>query len=318
MSELRFPYDLPPEVLRHLEQQGPDEASALRDVWELTAGASRPATDDRKQDVRNAVMASVAPAVRRVRPNRPPLRLVTGPYMVRMVSMAACMLVLVAVAFLMSPDIVTYRVPVGQTSSQFTLPDGSTVALSAGSQLSYNATFGRDARMVTLHGRAFFDVEKSTVPFEVHTFDAVTTVLGTSFGVEAWPGETVPSSEVIVATGRVAVASARGEVLVLPGQKTHVVPEDGTVLEPVVVDVQRSLSWRSGGFMYENEPIGNVLEDLERRYDIRLSAPASIRLRPISIWKQQAPTASEVVGDIAATVGVRYRAIKGGYELYLN
>jgi len=304
-----------------LREQGPDTVQSMEDVWELAARTTYVSVDPRKSAVRSRVMETVQSsadrAVAPLKPKRPALRLVV-PSFSRFSAVAACLVILVASAFLLSPRIQTFHVPAGMTASQFTLPDGSTVSLSAGSRLSYSEEFGKEVRPVRLHGRAFFDVEKSSVPFEVHTFDAVTTVLGTSFGVEAWPGEMEPASEVVVATGRVAVAARNGETVLVPGEKTVVQREDGTVSAPATTDVQRSLSWRSGGFMYDNEPIGNVLEDLERRYDVKLDAPASIRLRRISYWKQQAPTAAEVVGDIAATVGVRYRAVKGGYELFLQ
>lgn len=294
---------------------------AVEDVWMLAARSTDVSVDPRKSAVRMRVMDAVHAGPDRMavprRANRPAMRLVI-PLFSRFSAVAACLVALVATAFLLSPRIQTFHVPAGMTASQFTLPDGSTVSLSAGSRLSFSENFGKGVRPVWVHGRAFLDVEKSSVPFEVHTFDAVTTVLGTSFGVEAWPGEMESASEVIVATGRVEVAARNGVTVLAPGEKTTVQLADGTVSAPVVTDVQRSLSWRSGGFMYDNEPIGNVLEDLERRYDVSLDAPASIRLRRISYWKQQAPTAAEVVGDIAATVGVRYRAVKGGYELFLQ
>jgi hypothetical protein len=64
--------------------------------------------------------------------------------------------------------------------------------------------------------------------------------------------------------------------------------------------------------------IGTILDDVERRFDIRVKAPASIRLRPITIHRNQVDQASEFLGDIAATISVRYRPTANGFELYLD
>jgi ferric-dicitrate binding protein FerR (iron transport regulator) len=229
-------------------------------------------------------------------------------------AVAAALAVLVVASFVLSPEIMTVRVPSGTLVTQITLPDGSTASLSAGSRLSFPETFGSEVRPVTLHGTAFFDVEPSSVPFEVHTFDAVTRVLGTSFSVDAWPSNIEAASRVVVATGKVEVLSGELASILTPGQAVRTT--SGAV--ETNVNVPLVTSWRTGGLSYSNELVGNVLADLERRYDIELDAPASIRLRRISIQKRQAADVAEVIGDISATVGIRYRPIQGGYELYLH
>jgi hypothetical protein len=94
--------------------------------------------------------------------------------------------------------------------------------------------------------------------------------------------------------------------------------DERSVSDPEMVVPARELSWLEGGFAYSNEPVGNVLRDLERRYETRLQAPTSIRLRPISYWKNAAPdNLAEVLADISTTIGVRYRPTANGYEMYL-
>ena len=96
-----------------------------------------------------------------------------------------------------------------------TLADGTVVRLDQGAELLFETD---SPRSVTLTGRAFFDVVPSDIPFTVTTDDAVTAVLGTSFGVLDTPSAT----DVTVVTGRVSVSAAGASVILVPGLATHV------------------------------------------------------------------------------------------------
>jgi transmembrane sensor len=85
----------------------------------------------------------------------------------------------------------------------FHLPDGSTVLLNEGSELSYAASFGDKSREVTLTGEAYFDVQHDdSRPFKVHTGKVTTTVLGTAFNVKAYPKQEI---QITVTRGKVKV-----------------------------------------------------------------------------------------------------------------
>lgn len=318
MNPVHPPYDLPPEILDLIRNDRTESVSELADAWQLAVVHGTKPDELQKARTRAEVMASIQTtpsSLRRQRPrtDRPSFRLVFS-RVSTISAVAACLAVLVLASFLFSPDITTVRVPAGTLVSQVALPDGSTATLAAGSLLSWPTVFDSDARRVQLHGTAFFDVEPSSTPFEVATFDAVTRVLGTSFSVESWPANIEAASRIVVATGKVEVRAGDRSSIVLPGQAVRT----STNEVEAGVNVQLATSWRTGGLAYSNELLGNVLADLERRYAIELNAPASIRLRRISIQKRQASDVAEVIGDISATVGIRYRAIQGGFELYLQ
>lgn len=70
------------------------------------------------------------------------------------------------------------------------LPDGSTVWLNAGSEISYGEAFGKTSRDVKLSGEAYFDViHDADHPFIVHTNNFDIKVLGTAFNVKAYPSD---------------------------------------------------------------------------------------------------------------------------------
>lgn len=102
------------------------------------------------------------------------------------------------------------------------LPDGSSVVLSSGSKLEYDAPDGIFSREVRLIGEGFFEVAKDAAhPFFVYTTRLTTRVLGTSFLVRSFDNE--PKATVTVRTGKVSVTSKKDE-------KNHPGTEEETLL----------------------------------------------------------------------------------------
>lgn len=76
------------------------------------------------------------------------------------------------------------------SKSNMKLPDGSTVWLNAGSEISYGSDFGKTSRDIQLSGEAFFDVvHNDKLPFVVHTQHFNIKVLGTAFNVRSYPSD---------------------------------------------------------------------------------------------------------------------------------
>jgi transmembrane sensor len=90
------------------------------------------------------------------------------------------------------------------------LPDGSTVILQHNSKISYPSSFDSLNRTVYLTGEAFFKVKKDKKPFYAHAGELVTRVLGTSFNIKAFEGD----SEVVVnvRSGSVKVSATEQQV----------------------------------------------------------------------------------------------------------
>lgn len=298
----------------------PAEARALIEAWEAAGARTSISGVSGKNRVRREVMASiVAGPDRSPVQHRPALRLVRSS---RFLSVAATVVLLVVASFLLSPDVTSFSAPEGSVSgTSVELSDGSHVTLSAGSRLYLTDSFGDEHRNVRLHGNAFFDVETGSTPFVIRTFDARTTVLGTSFGVQAWPSALEAETSVHVLSGsvRVTETSSKASVTLAPGESGRTAVESGeSVAVDRSIDAERATAWRTGGFSFVNEPVGDVLSEIDRRFDIRIEAPASIRLRRISYWKQSVNDADEIMSDIAATIGVRYRHTANGFSLYLS
>jgi ferric-dicitrate binding protein FerR (iron transport regulator) len=87
--------------------------------------------------------------------------------------------------------------------ANLTLSDGTKVLLNAGSKMKLPKVFNDDKREVFLEGQAYFNVAKNPdKPFVIHSGDAQTRVLGTSFSVSAYP--TDEQITIAVKEGRVS------------------------------------------------------------------------------------------------------------------
>lgn len=220
---------------------------------------------------------------------------------------------------------VTHVAPVGERLS-VTLPDGSSVALNAGSTLRLPRGFevlpgvphGR--RVVQLDGEAFFDVTSSDRPFEVVAGSARVTVLGTRFNVRARSVTTESGGpvRVDVEEGRVRVAASGSEAVAELGAGESVRVEAGTAeLTPSPVALDRIAPWRSGGLTVSDEPLSAVIEELAPRFgvDVTLAASVDGSVR-MTAYYPLLTGIEPVLRDLATQQSLQVRRTSNGWELF--
>lgn len=155
-----------------------------------------------------------------------------------------------------------------------TLADGSVVDLNAESRLSVR--FSGSKREATLSdGEAIFDVTHDAKrPFTVAASDRIVRVVGTQFDVRNRQGELT----VTVARGKVqvrptTVSGSNRAFLLTPGQRLEI--EQGGLEHLQSVDPQETFAWRSGRLVIRNQPLAEVVADLNRQFvdQIEISDP---------------------------------------------
>ena len=155
------------------------------------------------------------------------------------------------------------------------LPDGSTYLLNAGSMLYRASEDWTLTRRLRLSGEGFFEV-KPGVEFVVETERGAVRVLGTSFNVRAY-GE---SLSVTCRTGVVAVrtvADMPSDTL-RAGEALQVLPDNSLRrFAPMETD------WRDGNFRFQNAPLGEVLAEMERQFDLTIEVNASYRSERLTV-----------------------------------
>lgn len=159
-------------------------------------------------------------------------------------------------------------VPAGQRVN-VALPDGSNVWLNAGTRMQYPVSFMKEKREIILDGEAYFEVaHKEGSPFVVHTHVMDVEVLGTKFNVEAYSGR--KEFEASLMQGKVKVRSPYDDkisVVLSPDQKTTL--KDGRLVVSKIDDYN-VYRWKEGLYCFKNKAFADIMEDLERYYDMKI------------------------------------------------
>lgn len=146
------------------------------------------------------------------------------------------------------------------------LPEESAVTLNAESSITYrDKSFSQD-RNLYLQGEAFFNVQKGST-FTVQTDYGTVTVLGTSFNVIARDGR----FEVACYTGKVKVESSPKDQQIITAGEIAIRNKSEKNLNRSTFDViAPTPEWLEGKFSYKNQPLAEVIRELERQYDINV------------------------------------------------
>lgn len=153
------------------------------------------------------------------------------------------------------------------------LGDGTTVALSAETELSFPESFRKSSREVSLTGQAFFDViPDENRPFIINTQNGVIKVLGTAFDVRSYEDDNVV--DIMVTEGVVEISHAevpQNKLVINRGYKGSISLSDNSLSVEWVDDAEQYTGWLDGRLIFKEEPLTNVFRQLERWYDIEIT-----------------------------------------------
>ncbi len=233
---------------------------------------------------------------------------------------AVILLLITAVYWIWKPSneadaFVAINTGVGETK-EVTLPDGSIVWMNELSRLEYRSDFKK--RQVSLDGEAFFDVRKvNGKTFTIRSGEALTTVLGTSFNVRAYPEE--GGVEVTVKTGKVELKAAEAtenRVLLSPG--------DAGVFEKrqkQVVKIEKSNNnsdaWKTRSMTFDDASVGEVIQALERYFEVAIEVNNEAILKcQFSMDARQNPELDDILKLMDFTMDLK--AVKQKDKYILN
>ena len=160
--------------------------------------------------------------------------------------------------------------PSGQHLS-YNLPDGSTAALNAGTQLSYKPLWWRFSREMALEGEAYFEVEKGK-KFSVISKIGRTEVLGTSFNIYSRDNE----YKVTCLTGKVKVTSFASAEAVLSPEQTAQINSKGEIAISRELKASDSHAWINDMFSFTSRPLALVLREIGRQYDVSITMKSPV------------------------------------------
>jgi transmembrane sensor len=167
------------------------------------------------------------------------------------------------------------------------LPDGSSVVLQPGANLTFAKVGKRNRREVTLTGKAFFEITKNKEkPFLVYSYGLATKVLGTSFLVDASEGS--DDIKVEVKTGSVSVfavnditeemnesatESITNGVTLSRNEKIAFSRDNGKIIKldqvtPLINNIQ-DVSRQN--FFFDETPVSQVFAAMELAYNVKIT-----------------------------------------------
>lgn len=184
------------------------------------------------------------------------------------------------------------------------LPDGTSVWLNENSHLAYEER--EEERYLQFEGEAFFEVATDSLkPFKIYSGQSVTTVLGTAFNLRAYPEE--EQVEVSVKEGRVALARqtkmVEEENAPIAAEKIELTKGETGVLEKATAQVavvsvkqDNSTAWKDRRLEFEDVPLAEVAQTLERYYNIEIDlANEVISSCPIKIGEENDPALEYII-----------------------
>ena len=163
----------------------------------------------------------------------------------------------------------TMQIPVGGFY-QLKLADGTKVWLNSLTRLRFPVTFAGEERKVYLTGEAYFEVARDSVhPFIVATDEGMEVkVYGAEFNVDTYRKGTVKTTLV---NGKVGIrVSATGEEMRLSPNQMALFTKATQSIQVENVDSYGVVAWKDGKFVFEDEPIEEIMERLSRWYDVKV------------------------------------------------
>ena len=224
-------------------------------------------------------------------------------------SIAASVALFIGIAAFMRLYTVSVEVPAG-THQQALLPDGSSIDLNAGTQISYKPYWWRFNREVNLSGEAFFNVKKGK-KFQVVSQNATTEVLGTSFNIYARN----TNYEVTCITGSVKVTSKENIGIVLKPSTSAELVDNGNFNIAHNINIHSAISWRDNIFVFNAEPIPKVLSEIARQYNVSITAQLDTMMLYTGNFTRKQEIES-VLGYICPALGLEYSKVdKNTYRI---
>lgn len=162
-----------------------------------------------------------------------------------------------------------FSVPLG-SKSKVLLADGTEVNLNSGSELRYPGNFSSKNRVVQLSGEGFFKVKSDKEnPFVVQTSDFDVQVTGTEFNVCTYSENKVATATLAEGEIHLEIKGSGQTFEIKPGEKFEL---DRTNRKYILeqADIESETAWKDGQFIFRNIPFPELVQRLERWYDVKL------------------------------------------------
>lgn len=203
----------------------------------------------------------------------------------------------------------TLKIPKGG-EFKLILADGTIIWLNSESTLKYPVNMASASRNVWLEGEAYFKVaENKDKPFYVHTDMINVKVLGTEFNIKSYSDDKF--TQTVLVEGSVSMCmlaeNKKSENTILKPGEMGYVDDKATEIKTKKVDTYLHTSWIYSQFVFELEPLENILKILSRWYNVEIVYNKDqIKNQKYTLDVKRYGDISTILNAIEATKNVRF------------
>lgn len=184
------------------------------------------------------------------------------------------------------------------------LPDGTLVWLNAASSLRFPVSFEGAERRVELTGEAYFEVAKtnkpssdSRLPFIVSFNGTEVEVLGTHFNINSY----MEPSRTTLLEGSIKIKKGAAAKILQPNQRAVVTPNGS--ITTATVNPWKDIAWTNGLFYFDQDNLGEIMQQVARWYDIQVSFEGKQDNRSFKGTIRRQATLNQVLEMLSAVSG---------------
>ncbi len=204
----------------------------------------------------------------------------------------------------------TINIPKGKTMKVI-LSDSTVVWLNAQSSMSYLVPFTREERRVKITGEAYFEVKRNEkLPFIVETESTEVKVLGTKFNVNSYNINDGVYTTLLEGSVSVTKLNSGDNVVLKPEEQALVSLDESIVVNKVTPNLV--LDWKNGLFVFDNEKLSGIFEELSRWYDVPYEFDAeSLKDIKFSGYLERNNELNDLLMLFEETKGVKFKMRNG-------
>lgn len=185
-----------------------------------------------------------------------------------------------------------------------TLSDGTIVMLDAASSIKFPVSFNGPERTVEITGQVYFEVVyNKNKPFHVLVKGQDIKDLGTHFNIKAYEDEPYITTTLI--EGKLSISNSIVSKILSPGQEA-VVKQGEKSIAVKDADVEESVAWKNGLFIFHQENLKDIMKTISRWYDVDIVYNGTKPLRKLGGTISKYKNINELLDNFKITSGIKY------------
>lgn len=179
---------------------------------------------------------------------------------------------------------ISIETPLGSKQKTI-LSDGSIVWLNSGSKIKYASNYSDNNRTIHLTGEAFFNVKANKKKtFYVITKNGKIIVTGTKFNIDTYNNQEY--TQIALESGILEFTNKYNNKTykIYPGELLFC---DKNEIKKTKCEIKKTLAWKNGLLIFENDPLSLVAKKLNRWYDSNIIVSKQLQDHRITITIKQ-------------------------------